>query len=128
MTLSAEMVQALAVAVRQYHASKRRYEEASQAFADAQAQLAYAERDLHEIARALEMLDAAGTMALVSELVVNDQAVGNPSSTSLTVTGNPSSTGLTVTMPVVAVPGAIGESTPAQIVLELLKQQVMGPP
>jgi hypothetical protein len=117
MTLSAEMVQALAVAVRQYHASKRRYEEASQAFADAQAQLAYAERDLHEIARALEMLDAAGTTALVSELVVSDQAAGNPSST-----------GLTVTVPVVAVPGAIGESTPAQIVLELLKQQVMGPP
>ena len=54
---------ALAVATRQWHAAHRTYEHASRAFADAQTQLQHAERDLHELARAIELNTAHPTPA-----------------------------------------------------------------
>lgn len=49
------MTAALATAIAQWHEASRTYEHASRAFADAQTQLQHAERDLHELARAIEV-------------------------------------------------------------------------
>lgn len=103
------MVQALATATKQWHDATRTFEHCSRAFADAQAQLQLAERDLHELARAIEVVTAQP-----AELVSNQAApLGS------------------VTMPVVA-GGSIGASADGldagQVVLEHLMQQRMGLP
>jgi hypothetical protein len=105
------MAEALRVAVRQWCASARRCVEASAALADAQAQLAHSERDLLELGQSLEALEGPGVAARVSELV-NDHAP--------TVGVN------SVTMPVVPAGPMVApdtEGSPAQIVLEYLRQQ-----
>ena len=69
------MVQALATATRQWHEATRHYEMVSRAFADAQTQLQTAERDLHELARAIEVATAAPIAASqLGELVSNQPA------------------------------------------------------
>lgn len=103
------MVQALAVATKQWHEATRHYEMVSRAFADAQAQLQAAERDLHELARAIEVVT---TPAASGELVSNQPApIG------------------AVTMPVVPAPnGASDGLDAAQIVLEEMQKMRMGMP
>jgi len=68
-TMTAEMAQAMAVAIRQWHEAHRRCEQAGRVYAEAQLELQGAERDLHELARALEMLDPGVATVLVSQLV-----------------------------------------------------------
>jgi len=108
-TMTAEMAQAMAVAIRQWHAANRRCEQAGRVYAEAQLELQGAERDLHELARALEMLDPGVATVLVSQLVT---AAG------------------TVTVPVVpvdqaavaAAAAAQGGKTASDIVLEMMQQ------
>lgn len=49
---------ALAVATAQWSIAKKNYEHACRALADAETQLHHAERDLHELARATELIAA----------------------------------------------------------------------
>lgn len=71
MQLTPEMVSALATAARQWHSAQRQYELTSRMFADAQHQLQLAERDLHELARGIELLTGAPVPA---ELVTSAAA------------------------------------------------------
>jgi len=112
-TLPPELTQALANATRQWHEATRHYEMVSRAFADAQTQLQTAERDLHELARAIEVV-ALGPVA-----------AGDLTSNQATPAGS-------VTMPVVPGGGSIGPSADGldagQVVLEHMMQQRMGMP
>jgi len=107
--MTPEMVQALATATRQWHQATRHFEIVSRAFGDAQTQLQHAERDLHELARAIEVVTAPAAGELVSN--------------------TPTPIG-TVTMPIVA--PAVNAPTDgldaAQIVLEQMMQGRMGMP
>lgn len=110
--MSPEMIQALATATKQWHETTRHYELMSRAFADAQAQLQLAERDLHELARAIEVAQAAPGAQLVTSAATPIGAV---------------------TMPVVAPAAQATNATAdgvdaAQIVLEQMMQQRMGMP
>lgn len=106
MQLTPEMISALATAARQWHAAQRQYEHVSRMFADAQNQLQLAERDLHELARGIELAtDAPVSPELVSKA---DAPIG------------------AVTMPVVqATPPADGVDA-AAIVLQEMQRMRMG--
>lgn len=113
--MTPETIQALATATKQWHEATRHYELMSRGFADAQTQLQLAERDLHELARALEVV-AGHVPTKAGELVTN----------AATPIG-------TVTMPVVAPAAQATNATAdgidaAQIVLEQMMQQRMGMP
>ena len=115
--MTAEMAQAMAVAIRQWQTANRRCEQTGRAYAEAQLELQSAERDLHELARALEMLDPGVATVLVSQLVT---AAG-----SVTVPIVPVDQGA-----VAAAAAAQGVKTASDIVLELMQQgkvEVEGP-
>lgn len=103
---------ALTIATRNWHETTREYERAAAAFADAQTRLQQAERDLHELARALEVVEARPAGELF--------------------TGEATPIG-TVTMPIVAAPGpALGAASDgvdaAAIVLEQMRGMRLGTP
>jgi len=110
------LIQALATATAQWHEASRTYEHASRAFADAQTQLQHAERDLHGLARAIEVAQAAPPIGVVGELVSNQA----------TPLGS-------VTMPVAPAPAGYPAASSdgvdaAQIVLEEMHRMRMGNP
>jgi hypothetical protein len=114
--MTPEMVHALATATRQWHQATRHFELCSRSFSDAQTQLQHAERDLHELARAIEVVAGQPAGELAGELVSN---AGTPIGV--------------VTMPIVAPPAGAANATAdgidaAQIVLEQMMQGRMGMP
>ncbi|MGE0337833.1 MAG: hypothetical protein AB7Q76_21260, partial [Gammaproteobacteria bacterium] len=110
-SLAPDMQTALARAVANWHKATREYEQIADVFADAQRQLEAAKRDLHELARAMEVV--TGTPA--AELVTNQ----------------PTPHGA-VTMPIAPVPngttiGAAADNVDAaQIVLEEMMKMRTG--
>lgn len=110
--MSPEIAQALATATKQWHEATRTFELCSRAFADAQAQLQLAERDLHELARAIEVAEATARPVVAPELVTNQATpIG------------------TVTMPVVQAPAATADGIDAAaIVLEEMQRHRFGTP
>ena len=105
--MTPEMQQALATAVLQWHTATRHYEMVSRAFADAQTQLEHAQRDLHELSRAIEV------------------ATGKPAAGDL-VSNTPSPIGA-VTMPIAPAVPADGVDA-AAIVLQHMQGMRMGNP
>lgn len=55
MAISPTLQAALQTAITNWHHAKRTYEQTGRAFADAESQMQIAERDLHELARAIEV-------------------------------------------------------------------------
>jgi hypothetical protein len=100
MQLTPEMIQALATAARQWHEAQRRYEADAKAFADSQTQLQLAERDLHELARALDVVAGVAVPAGVAAVPVIPVATSAP-----TPIGG-------VTMPIVPAAVAVGTAPP----------------
>jgi len=104
---------ALTIATKNWHETTREYERAAAAFADAQTRLQQAERDLHELARAIEVVEARPAGELV--------------------TGEATPIG-TVTMPIVAAPlgpalGAASDGVDAAaIVLAEMRGMRLGTP
>jgi hypothetical protein len=103
---------ALTTATKNWHEATRRYERAAADFADAQTRLQQCERDLHELARAIEVVEARPAAEL-GELH----------------TAEPTPLG-TVTMPIVA--PSLGASSDgvdaAAIVLEQMRGMRLGSP
>lgn len=110
--MTPEMVHALATATRQWHQATRHFELCSRSFSDAQTQLQHAERDLHELARAIEVVTAMPASELVTSAPIG--AAGF------------------VTMPVMPTSSAIGAPVDGfdagAAVLEHMMQQRMGMP
>lgn len=105
--MNPDMQTALATAIRQWHEATRHYETVARAFADAETQRQLAERDLHELARAIEVSTGS---APIGELVTNA----------------PTPLG-TVTTPVVSAPAATADGVDAaQIVLDEMMKMRMG--
>jgi hypothetical protein len=100
--MTPDLAQAFAVAIRQWHEASRNLEFVSHAYTDAQLQLQQAERDLHELARVVAIMDAPTTTSAVSN---QDGPIG------------------TVTMPIVrATPGPSSDGVDAaQFVLEAMR-------
>jgi hypothetical protein len=105
-----DMQTALAAAVRNYAEAARTHERAARAFADAEQQLALAQRDLHELARALEVATGQPLAAVAPDLV------------SRAVEGSPIAA---VTMPIVPPVGPAPSDglDAATIVLQEMKAQ-----
>lgn len=110
MTLTQEMTTALATATRQWHEAMRRHEHAARALADAETQLALAQRDLHELARAMEIA-AGAPLAQAAPDLVSQHVDGTPAQA--------------VTMPVVPAVGGQPEDgiDAATIVLQQMQAQ-----
>lgn len=66
MALSPTLQAALSAAITNWHHAQRAYEQAARVFADAETQRQIAERDLHELARAIEAATGADAAELVS--------------------------------------------------------------
>lgn len=116
MNLSTEMQTALATAARQWSEAMRRHERAARELADAETQLALAQRDLHELSRAIEIAAGSPIAALAPELV--SQHVENG--------GTPIGA---VTMPIVpAAPPSDGVDAATIVLQEMQRQRGMGMP
>jgi hypothetical protein len=95
MQFTPDMITALATATRQWHEAQRKYETASRLFADAQTQLNLAERDLHELARAIDVVSGIAVPSNVAAVVPVTSSAPAPIGS--------------VTMPIVpAVPAGVG--------------------
>lgn len=97
------MQTAIATAIRQWHEATRTYEQIQLAFADAQTQLNRAERDLHELAKAVEMITGAP----------------------IAVQSNTAAPAGTVTMPIVATPpinAAVDNMDASEVVLQEMQR------
>lgn len=104
-----DMQTALATAVRQWSEAKRTYEQLGRAFADAETQLQLAQQDLHELARACEML-AGAPLANIAPDLVSRQVEGSPLAA--------------VTMPIVPSVGPTSDGVDAAaIVLQQMQAQ-----
>lgn len=109
--------EALDTAIRNWHTASRAYEQAGRLFNDAQAQLQHAERDLHELARALEVASGNG-------LQTNQATPAGTVTMPIAPIGAPGIGTDALGRPVITQPGATEDA--AALVLEAMMSQRMG--